>query len=76
MPLCFNLIACSSGDNSAVSDAVNPVWGITWAIDWGATGVGCGGKGGVFISGVLIEAIPTSGVMTGILPLKSFFGLS
>ena len=48
MPLCFNLIACSPGDNNAVSVVVNPV-ALTGAaaIDCMLTGAGCSGNGGV-----------------------------
>ena len=49
MPLCFNLIACSSGDNSAVSEAVNPVFVSGAEATCSTTGFGCSGKGGVLI---------------------------
>ena len=51
MPLCFNLIACSSGDNNAISVDVNCVTGsILGKAAAAATGSGCFGQGGVLIS--------------------------
>ena len=53
-------MACSSGDNSAVSVTVKPVFGIMLAAVCCTTGVGCLGNGGVFICGVVLnEAKPT-----------------
>jgi len=49
-PRLLNLIACSEGDNKAVSVLVNPVCGITGlfaATSCGLTG-GVAGKGGVW----------------------------
>ena len=60
MPLCFNLIACSFGDNNAISADVNCVFGLTCGVvEATATGFGCAGKGGTGGGGVFfIDATP------------------
>ena len=48
--LCLSLMACSSGDNNAVSVVVKPVFGLIGATFQPlCTGVGVFGKGGVCI---------------------------
>tara|TARA_Y100001937_G_C6948498_1_gene253560 strand:- start:342 stop:614 length:273 start_codon:yes stop_codon:yes gene_type:complete len=71
IPFCFNLIACSSGDNSAVSVAVKPVFKTGLVAIGDITGCGCLGRGGVSISGVLVEDTFKFGTTTGISPLRS-----